>query len=242
MKFKLVSKLKGETLLQEKLKDFKIVVALQVAVILIVLVLKEFLKELEIPNGEIIAELIFLVVGGLYLMFLWDMLRNFTKKPIIINSTLIILLLSYAATLVAANPLYHLLAPDDERIALLIIHTALFSVEATFIFFTLLEIFKERVDMNTKLWGSACIFFMIGITFGSFYDIICLIKPGSLGVDLAQGLPNYMECIYYSLSVIGGIDSEYQNATLLVKKIAIVESVWSNIFIVLLVGRLLSKD
>jgi hypothetical protein len=242
MKFKFISNLKGQQLQEEKEKDFKNVVSFQVAVILIVLVLKESLKVLEVPNGELVAELIFLIIGGLYLLFLWDMLRNFTKKPLIINSTLVILLLAYAATLIAANPLFHLLAVDNERVALLIIHIALFTVEATFIYFTIIEIFKETVSMKAKLWGSACIFFMIGITFGSLYDIICLIKPGSLGVDLAQGLPNYMECIYYSFSVIGGIDSEYQNASLLVKKIAIVESVWSNIFIVLLVGRLLSKD
>lgn len=241
MKWMFVRNLDDNKLTQEKRKDFKNVVAMQVIVILIVLVFEEFLKELNIPNGNMISELIFLTAGGLYLMFLWDMLRNFTQKPIIINTTLIILICSYIATLIAANPLFHLLPQHPERIALLIIHIALFTVEATVIYFTLIEIFKDSVDMDAKLWGSACIFLMIGITFGSFYDIICLIKPNSLGVELAQGLPNYMECIYYSLSVIGGIDSEYQNATLLVKKIAIVESVWSNLFIVLLVGRLLSK-
>lgn len=241
MKLSFISKLKGNSLEEEKQKDFRNVVFTQIAVIISSLLFKEFLNLFEVEHGAKIGEFVFLLIGGLYLMLLWDMLRNFTQSMLVINSTLYTLLASYAATLVAANPFYHILDPEHERIALLIIHIALFSVEVTVIYFTLVEIFKDSVDMDGRLWGSACIYIMIGISFGSFYDIICIIKPGSLGVLLEQGLPNYMECIYYSMSVIGGLDSEYQQASILVKKIAIVEAVWSNMFIVLLVGRLLAK-
>lgn len=225
----------------ERSKDFRNVVKVQVAIVLTVLLLRDLLETLGIPFADIITQTVFLCLGGFYLLMLWDMLRNFTRRKEIIYTALGILLASYTATLIAANPFFHLLDAESERKTLLVIHIALFTVEVTMIYFTIMEIFKDNLDIGEKIWGSACIFFMIGISFGSSFDIICIIQPGSLGVMLPLGLPNYMECIHHSFNIIGGLDPDYPGASDLIKKMAVVEGVWNNLFVVLVVGRLLSK-
>jgi hypothetical protein len=222
-------------------RAFRNAVLLQISITLTVLLMKDFLEMLGIPHHALAGELIFLCLGGAYLLLLWSMLRLFTPSKTVRWLTLGTLLASYAATLVAANPVFHLLAQEPERKVLLIIHIALFIVEGTLIYYTIRENFKDDLNMSEKMWGSACVFFMIGISFGSLYDIICLIQPGSLGVTFNQGLPNYMECIHHSFTLIGGLDPDYANASPLIKKIAVVETVWSNLFVVVFVGRLLSK-
>ena len=54
---------------------------------------------------------------------------------------------------------------------------------------------------------------MTGISFGSLYDLICIVRPGSLGKEIESGLPNYAECVTYSLSILGGTDGGYPNVT-----------------------------
>lgn len=216
-------------------------VKVQVAIVLSVLLLKDLLDTLGIPFADIITQTVFLCLGGMYLLMLWDMLRNFTRRKGVIYTALGLLLAAYTATLIAANPYFHLLDPEPERKTLLVIHMALFTVEVTMIYFTIMEIFKDNLSIGEKIWGSACIFFMVGISFGSFFDIICIIQPGSLGTVLPQGLPNYMECIHHSFSIIGGLDPDYANTSDFIRKVALVEAVWNNLFVVLVVGRLLSK-
>ena len=80
---------------------------------------------------------------------------------------------------------------------------------------------------------------MIGIAFGSLYDIINIIQPGSFGEKINLGLESYSECIYYSMNVLGGLDTAYPNPTRLIRNIGVIEAVWGNLFIVLLIGNLL---
>jgi hypothetical protein len=89
-----------------------------------------------------------------------------------------------------------------------------------------------------KLWGAACIFLMIGISFGSLYDLISVAKPGSLGVAIELGLPNYAECVTYSFSILGGVDSGLQPSRL-IRNISILEAVWGGLYGMLIIGKLL---
>ena len=67
----------------------------------------------------------------------------------------------------------------------------LFPIEITVISFAIRDIFSGEYLTVDKLWGSACIFLMIAISFGSLYDLICIVKPGSLGAPIELGLANY---------------------------------------------------
>jgi hypothetical protein len=81
---------------------------------------------------------------------------------------------------------------------------------------------------------------MIGICFGSLYDVLNILDPGCMGEPLILGLESYTHCIAFSMTIIGGRDG-YPNAFPFILKLSVVEAVISNLFVVLLVGRLLGK-
>jgi hypothetical protein len=80
---------------------------------------------------------------------------------------------------------------------------------------------------------------MTGISFGSLYDLICIGIPGSLSPNLELGFPNYAECVTYSFRMLTGMDSNYEHATKLIQNISVLESIWGNLFTVLIIGKLL---
>ena len=90
-----------------------------------------------------------------------------------------------------------------------------------------------------KLWGAACVYLMIGISFGSLYDLINIIVPESFGVPITLGLESYSESIYYSFNILGGLDTAYTSPTKLVRNIGVIEAVWANLYAILIIGKLL---
>lgn len=227
----------------EILHDYRVIVILQAMIVLSALILKESFEIIGFTNSiaHMVRDTIFLSLGGLYVFFLWDFLRNLMRHQLVITMLFVLIIGSYILTLYAINPFYSFLESDEARRPyLLFIHSVLFSVEVTVIYFTILDLFNGNKKFDEKLWGSACVFFMIGISFGSLYDLISLASPGAMGIPVALGLDSYTLCIYFSLTTIGGRDA-LESAIPLVQNIAVLESVWANLFSLLLVGRLLSQ-
>jgi hypothetical protein len=108
----------------------------------------------------------------------------------------------------------------------------------TVIAFAIRDIFSGGFFTSDKLWGAACIYLMIGISFGSLYDLISTALPGSLGIPIELGLPTYAECVSYSLGILGGVDAGLQ-PTRLIRNIGILEAVWGSIYGMLIIGKLL---
>ena len=232
----------GDVLKREKQRDFRNVVILQVLLIVSALLLKDAMDLAGVKNSYVFRDIFFLVLGAFYVMVLWDMLRNFTQSAFIIYSLFVVIVGTYILTLFTVNPVYKLFATEAEQQPyLFFIHSVLFLVEATTIYFAILDIFSGNKMSQEKLWGSACIYLMIAISFGSLYDLINILKPGSMGAPLAMGLESYTACVAFSMTILGGQDPVYQNAVPLIKGLGIVESVWGNLFIVLLVRRLLGQ-
>jgi hypothetical protein len=80
---------------------------------------------------------------------------------------------------------------------------------------------------------------MICLSFGSLYHLLCIIKPDSLGETMELGFANYSECITYSLSILGGMDPGHPNAARIIRNISVLEALWSNLFVVLIIGKLM---
>ncbi len=224
---------------QEKQKDYRNVVINQVVIIILGLTLSEFLLAgSATPAGKLVTS-IFSFFGALYSFLLWELLRNFTNNKILIKTFLIVLLGIVVFGLLVEFPYYKIVVVPDHRLFLLVIHSLLFPIEITVISFAIRDIFSGEYLTVDKLWGSACIFLMIAISFGSLFDLICIMKPGSLGVPIELGLANYAECVTYSLSIVGGIDPSYSNVARIIRNISIMEAVWSNLFVVLIIGKLM---
>jgi hypothetical protein len=175
----------------------------------------------------------------MYSFLLWDLLRNFTRSATLVGTVLVVLICIVIAGVLMEFPYYTIITVPDRQLALLCIHGLLFPIEVTIISFAILDIFAWEFLTADKLWGCACVFLMIGISFGSLYDLICIIKPGSLGASLEMGLPNYSECVRYSLCILGGMDPGMPEASRLIRNIGVIEAVWSNLFVVLIIGKLM---
>jgi hypothetical protein len=224
---------------QEKQKDYRNVVIIQVVIITMGLLLSGPL--LEDSRSEISKFIIsvFSFFGALYAFLLWDLLRNFTKSNLLIWVILVVLIGIVLFGILIEFPYYQLIEIENRRAALLVIHGLLFPIEVIVIAFTIRDIFGSQFLTPDKLWGSACVFLMTGISFGSLYDLICISGYGNLGIELELGIPNYAECVGHSLSLLGGIDSRYPDATYLIKNLGVIEGLWGSLFTVLIIGKLL---
>jgi hypothetical protein len=234
--------LQGEALRDEKQKDFRNVVVLQCCILFSALLLKPLLEIAGFHETHLFRDTLFLIFGGIYVLVLWDLLRNFTQSRWLVNGLFIIIMGSYLLALFTVNPFFQLFDEEQKRPYLFFIHMVLFIIELTVIYFVILDMFSGDKRSSQKLWGAACVYLMIAICFGSAYDLISIVQLGALGAPLNLGLESYTECIYFSLCVLGGQDTVYDSPIRLVKNLAVIEALWGNLFVVLLVGRLLATD
>lgn len=223
-------------------KAFKAVVFIQIIAFLNILLTKDFLMLLGIQNSiaEVITEVIFLSFSTLYVFYTYLMVRLFTKNPVVLNTVIICFVIGLLMGTIVENPFI------DFKIAgkkyyILAVHIFYSVGTITIIYHTILEIFQEEMTTIERLWGSACVYFMIAWAFGGIYDIVCIFDPQALGFAHQLNLSSYLESIAYSISILGNFNPLYEHTSLLISRLAVIEAVWAHLFVVLVVGRLLAK-
>lgn len=238
LNFTLKGLLSRDELQKEKTKDYRNIVIIQIAILVFGLTLSEpVLADSRSDLSKAIISL-FSFFAALYAFLLWDLLRNFTTSKKLLTTTIIVLVVVIVTGILGEFPYYQILDIPNRRLYLLILHGLLFPVEITVISFAIRDIFSNGFFTSDKLWGAACIYLMIGISFGSLYDLISIAIPGSLGVPIELGFPNYAECVSYSLGILGGVDAGLQPSRL-IRNISILEAVWGGIYGMLIIGKLL---
>jgi hypothetical protein len=223
---------------REKQKDYRNTVIIQILIVVLGLTITEpVIDDPKSQEAKLIIS-IFLTFSAAYVFLLWDLLRNFTPNRFLI----IVIFFALAGIFVAGSmvefPYYQLLHVPDRRIFLLILHGLLFPIEVTVISFAIRDIFSGGFLTPDKLWGAACVYLMIGISFGSLFHLIDMARPGSLGVTQELGMPNYSECIAYSFSVLGGVDPGTTTSHF-VRNISVLEGIWGALYSMLIIGKLL---
>lgn len=238
LNFTLKGLLTRDELQREKTKDYRNIVIIQIIIVVFGLTLTEpLLEDSKSPASKLIITL-FSFFGAAYAFLLWDLLRNFTTSRRLLTVFITILSGVIITGILVEFPYYQILEVSDRRTYLLIIHGLLFPIEVTVIAFAIRDIFSGGFFTSDKLWGAASIYLMIGISFGSLYDLISIAVPGSLGASIELGLPNYAECVSYSLGILGGVDAGLE-PTRLIRNISILEAVWGSIYGMLIIGKLL---
>jgi hypothetical protein len=224
---------------REKQKDYRNVVIIQVLIIFLGLTLSETLEDgYETPVAKAVMTL-FSCFGAVYCFLLWDLLRDFTSNKILINAILAILIIMVIGGSLVEFPYYKIIVVSNRHLFLLVVHSLLFLIEVTVISFAIRDIFQNDFLTPDKLWGAACVFLLTGTSFGSLIDLICIIRPGSLGEYIEIGWSNYSASINYSLSILGGTDPGRQNPSILIRNIGVFEAVWSNLYAMLIIGKLM---
>jgi hypothetical protein len=224
---------------REKQKDYRNTVIMQILIVVFGLTISEPVIENPVsPESKLIIS-IFLTFSAAYVFLLWDLFRNFTDNRALVTIILVSLSVIFITGSLVEFPYYQVLHVPDRRIFLLILHSVLFPIEITVIGFAIRDIFSGGFLTPDKLWGAACVYLMIGISFGSLYHIIDMAKPGSLGVTPELGMPNYSECIAYSFSLLGGVDPGTTGTSHFVRNISILEGIWGALYSMLIIGKLL---
>ncbi|HSZ25606.1 MAG TPA: hypothetical protein VK766_07815 [Cytophagaceae bacterium] len=237
---KLLINLKGIELTREKLKDFRNVVYVQILLLLTAMLLKGILELFYIPFGNQITESIFFSILGVYVFLLWDMLRNYTRSKWLLIILLILIMGTFFIGFVFINPFFSLIEGTMLKILAGVVMFNLLLVEISVIYFTLIEMFKRDLPISERLLGATCIYLIIGIAFGGLYEIISLINDASIPFNLPLGTLHFMKSISFSFMTLAGIDNPYTCSELIIN-LSAMESVWGNLFIVFVVGRLLYK-
>lgn len=226
-----------------KIKRFKLTIFSQFVLIVEAMLIEDIIHIIAEPSEltKTIGEVIFLLTTVWYMYSMFKMVKSFDENTKSVNVMYIVL---FIATLIGgtlASPGVQIIDESTKRIILFFVQVSLYSSFCMIIYFTLIEIFVEKSNMEERMWGSACIYLMISISFASLYDIVCLIYPNATGILHEMRFHSYMMCVAYSMNVLGALDTSFPLAIPIIKDISIIEAVWSNLFAVLLVGRLLSK-
>jgi hypothetical protein len=235
---KLFQNLKDIDLTREKLKDFKKVVPVQIGLLLVTFLSKGLMDLFKIPYSGEVTELLFFAVLGIYVFLLWDMLRNYTRSRILLLFLLVLIMGTFLLGLIFVNPFYRFLEMREFRIVTCLIMITLLLVEASVIYFTITEIFKHDLSINERMWGAACIYMITGFAFGNVYEIIDIISISSLDFGIPLGTLHFIKSISYSFHTLAGTGSSFPCSELITNFTSI-ESLWGNLFIVFVVGRLL---
>jgi hypothetical protein len=223
---------------REKAKDYRNVVVIQIIIVVFGLTLSQPILEDSKSDISKFIITVFSCFGATYTYLMCDLLRNFTSnKPflIVIYSTLFI---AIGIGILSEFPYYEIIHVANRRTLLLVVHGLLFPIEITVIAFAIRDIFSKGYLTPDKLWGAACVFLMVGISFGSLYDLISIASPGALGANIELGFPNYSECVTFSFTILGGIDSGLEPVKF-VRNISTLEAVWGNLYGMLIIGKLL---
>lgn len=233
----LTRQLSTAALQREKLKDYRNIVTIQVTVVIILMTLEDLLAGIGLVDIQKWVYTLFIGFAGFYLLLLWDMMRNFTQNMLIVRGSLAWLMVLFVLGAMGENPFQRLL--PNPRPYYIFIHTSLTIIQAYIISLSIRDIFSGSRVTSDKLWGSACVYLMIGFAFGDVFDLLNLLNPGCFGVEIPVGFASYLGGVYFSYATLGGVDTGFENMSRLVRNVSVIESLFGNLYLVFLIGRIL---
>jgi hypothetical protein len=196
--------------------------------------------------SEIISQgytFVFAIVGMAYTWFTYSMIRHFSQSKVLIRITFVVFLVSFWTGLTISNPLNPMDIGSTTYTILGIVNQAGSLLAFMIIMvFMVRDIFTSQHTIGYRLWGAACIYFNIGFIFSFIYGLVNLLGVNELDMTIKANFTGYMHCVNYSYYTLSTLDSPYINASGLFRGIGVLQSLLANLYIVLLIGRLLSKE
>jgi len=227
-------------ILSARLRGYKWILAGQLLVMTNFL----FLYELFLRHPFLYWREILLAFTGALLLLMnylsYQLVRELTENILIRRFVVVLLYVGVLLALITGMELV-------DKGTLLFYAMMILSTSASLVSFLVLfylmtyDIFNEKHDVTYRLWGSACIYLGIGASFGLAYCLLELFLPGEFAIDSTIDIFHFIPCYNFSFYTLAGMESPFTNFSPLVKNISVIESICSNLFIVLIVGRLLSK-
>ena len=183
------------------------------------------------------------VVSALYFIMLVYFIRIMTilnQPSVIIKYLWFYTFVAFFVIVYISNPFLDLWNEQTKSLIFTFCHINNLAVEAFFVYVILKDIFLSKETQPDHIWGAVDVYFLIILGFAEIYEIITLLRPGLLGEMYEMGWPNFTQCIIFSLSMITGNELNYPDAASLLTKIGSLENLVGTLFLVAVLGRLLS--
>ncbi|HYC87499.1 MAG TPA: hypothetical protein VEB86_19835 [Chryseosolibacter sp.] len=226
--------------LSARLRGYKWILAGQLMVMTNFLFLTELFSRHPFPYWR---EILLGLTGGLLLLMnylSYQLVKELTESVFVRRFVMVLL---YAGVILALITGMEVIDKGSSLFYTAMILSTSSSLVSFIVLFYLMtnDIFNEKHDVTYRLLGSACIYLGIGATFGLMYCLLELLLPGEFGIVSELDIFHFIPCYNFSFYTLAGMDSPFPEFSPLVKNISVIESIVSNLFIVLIVGRLLSN-
>lgn len=222
-------------------KLYKRLFKIQLVLIISGFLVGEFLKIYEISALKPFVISLFFLAGAGYFYILSELLSSFVSNRFFRLGLLIFLLSQFLLIVLVENPIFIVFGSESRRVLLFIVHLGILMVESGVIYFSVNDLFRSYRLSPGKLISCAALYLMIALAFASLYDLIILFNPYGYGSFIKGGFSSYSESIYYSVNHLIKVSNAFPNASILIKRIGILEAVAGELFVALLIGNLLSK-
>ncbi len=127
---------------------------------------------------------------------------------------------------------YRLILGFSTTITLIMIFTSFYEAVT--------DVFGERLKIRDALLGAANIFLLIIILFTFIYAVMGIVVPNSVVTD-ANISKLYNTCYIHSGYIVASMDPPDNNFSQFVRNSMSIESIFTHLFEVMIIGRLLSK-
>lgn len=101
------------------------------------------------------------------------------------------------------------------------------------------DVFSQKHELSYSLIGASWIFLLFGIVFANIYMFLVTLSP-SLLVQ-AEHANLVIGCLRYSFYVLSSQDPPFATVDLVIRNVSTFESIFSNLYGLMVVGRLLTK-
>lgn len=230
------------TLLKEKEKDYVRLLIFLLFFVFYTLLFIPTLQAANIEQADTLLQAGSLGLGVWIIYLVFRMIRNFVQSKVFLVCIFIFMVFGIIMGSIANNPFF----PLDQHSTLYIISLSISFLGGVVgmiicLYFMILDIFAESHSINYRLWGAAVIYLMIVLLFTAVLGLFQIYIRDGLGVPMDVNVFSYIACFKFSFYGMAGLDLPYQDADELFTNIVAIQGFISNLYIVLLVGRVLSK-
>lgn len=176
--------------------------------------------------------------GVLFFVFIVRLIKNLGVNELFLK---FILGLLATAVILRFATVFTISDTGLKLIFSLLSSSMLLIMQSICVYFMSANLFIDENPIKEKLWASVCVYFLIAATFGTLYSILLTINPTALGMELLRPVDIYIMGLVYSYNVISGLDPIYDSTSETIRMTAVLESIFTMLFMVILIGRLLGS-
>jgi len=165
--------------------------------------------------------------------------HRFLKNKLLFSVYLLAMILSLIFSFGTEGPLKSIMTMEQVKVLRLLGFGFALISNIFIAMLALKDIFSKKHELSYSLIGASSIFLLFGIIFALLYMLLEVWSPGLIVKSENSNIIH--PCLQYSFYVISGQDPPFENVDLVVRNVSTFESIFSYLYGLMVVGRLLTK-